>query len=171
MFRKNRRNDDKTKEAIVNIRRVAKVVKGGRRFGFSVLIAVGLEDGRIGIGLGKANEVPEAIRKAKENAKKEAFAVSSYKGTIPHEVEARYKGAIVLLKPASEGTGIIAGGPVRRILELSPIHDILSKSLGSSNHVNVAKATIKALQQLRTLQQIATIRGKLPKEIYTVDEE
>jgi len=171
MFRKNRRNDDKTKESIVNIRRVAKVVKGGRRFGFSALIAVGLEDGRIGIGLGKANEVPEAIRKAKENAKKEAFTVFNYKGTIPHEVEARYKGAIVLLKPASEGTGIIAGGPVRRILELSPIHDILSKSLGSSNHVNVAKATIKALQQLRTLQQIAALRGKTPKEIYTVDEE
>lgn len=162
----NLKDDKDTKESIINIRRVAKVVKGGKRMSFSALLAIGTKDGKVGMGMGKANEVPEAIRKAKQQATKNLFSVKMKGTTIPHEVSARFKGARVLMKPASKGTGVICGGSVRRILELSPISDVLSKSLGSSNHINVATATMICLKKLRMLKEVAERRGKTKQEIY-----
>ena len=148
-----------TSEKVVFINRCAKVVKGGRRFSFSALIVAGDHDGRVGYGFGKANEVSEAIRKASEAARKGMEKVSLNENTIPHEVIGEFDGARVLLRPASPGTGIIAGGGVRAVAEAAGIRDVLAKSLGSSNHANVVKATIAALRSLRRKDQIFKLRG------------
>ena len=147
-------------EKVVFINRCAKVVKGGRRFSFSALIVTGDRAGKVGVGFGKANEVSEAIRKASDSAKKSLVKVAVSENTIPHEVVGEFGGGRVLLKPASPGTGVIAGGGVRAVVEAAGIRDVLAKSLGSSNHANVVKATISALQNLRQRDEIFKIRGK-----------
>jgi small subunit ribosomal protein S5 len=146
-------------EKVVFINRCAKVVKGGRRFSFSALIVSGDKAGRVGFGFGKANEVSEAIRKASDSAKKSLIKVATQNNTIPHEVIGEHGGGRVLLRPASPGTGIIAGGGVRAVVEAAGIRDVLAKSLGSSNHANVVKATLAALSQLRRKEEIFKIRG------------
>jgi small subunit ribosomal protein S5 len=150
-------------EKVVFINRCAKVVKGGRRFSFSALIVAGDKAGRVGFGFGKANEVSEAIRKASESAKKRMVKVAIRDNTIPHEVVGEFGGGRVLLRPASPGTGVIAGGSVRAVIEAAGIRDVLAKSLGSSNHANVVKATIKALSELRPRDEIMKVRGKTVK--------
>jgi small subunit ribosomal protein S5 len=145
-------------ERIVHVSRVAKVVKGGRRFSFSALVVVGDGRGQVGIGHGKAVEVPDAIRKATERAKKTMTTVPLTNATIPHEVTGHFGAAVVLLKPASEGTGVIAGGAVRAILESAGVHDILTKSIGTSNPHNVVKATINALEQLKSREDYERVR-------------
>ena len=165
--RRGRRGDaaDKTPyvERVVAINRVAKVVKGGRRFSFTALVVVGDGDGTVGVGYGKAKEVPAAIAKGVEEAKKSFFKVPRIQGTIPHPVQGEAAAGVVLLKPAAPGTGVIAGGPVCAVLEAAGIHDVLSKSLGSSNAINIVHATVTALRSLERPEQVAARRG-LPLE-------
>ncbi len=158
-------SSDEFIEKIVFINRVAKVVKGGRRFSFSAIVVVGDGKGKIGYGLGKANLVPEAIRKGVERARKDMTSVSLTDISIPHQVIGRYGAGKVLLKPASEGTGVIAGGPVRAVLEAVGVHNILTKCLGSHNPHNMVKATLNGLKNLRSAQKIAEMRGKSVEEI------
>jgi small subunit ribosomal protein S5 len=153
------------KERVVEINRVAKVVKGGRRFSFTALVVVGDEVDRVGVGYGKAREVPLAITKAVEDAKKNLFTVPKHGSTITHEVLGRFDAAKVLLRPASEGTGVIAGGGVRAVLELGGVRNVLAKSLGTTNPINMAKATVVALRELRRPEDVARIRGKQVSEV------
>jgi small subunit ribosomal protein S5 len=153
------------KERVVEINRVAKVVKGGRRFSFTALVVVGDEVDRVGVGYGKAREVPLAITKAVEDAKKNLFTIPKHGSTITHEVLGRFDAARVLLRPASEGTGVIAGGGVRAVLELGGVRNVLAKSLGTTNPINMAKATVAALQDLRRPEDVAKIRGKRIHEV------
>jgi small subunit ribosomal protein S5 len=153
------------KERVVEINRVAKVVKGGRRFSFTALVVVGDEVDRVGVGYGKAREVPLAITKAVEDAKKNLFTVPKHGSTITHEVLGRFDAARVMLRPASEGTGVIAGGGVRAVLELAGVRNVLAKSLGTTNPINMAKATIVALKELRRPEDVAKIRGKQINEV------
>ncbi len=164
MDRENR--DGEFIERLVRLNRVAKVVKGGRRFSFSALVVVGDRKGHVGVGFGKANDVSEAIRKSLEKAKKSVISVSIKKNTIPHTIIGEFKGAKVLLKPASPGTGIIAGGPVRAVMTVCGISDILSKSLGSKNSMNIVKAVVNGLQNLMDARVVAAGRGKTLKELW-----
>lgn len=152
-------------ERVVTINRVTKVVKGGRRFRFAALVVIGDKKGNVGFGSGKANEVPDAIKKAIESAKKNMINVPIVKTTIPHTVTGVYGAGKVLLRPAAEGTGVIAGGPVRAVLELAGVTDILSKTLGSRTKVNMVRATFEGLKNLHTVEQVAARRGKTVEEI------
>lgn len=153
-------------EKLIKLNRVAKVVKGGRRFSFSALVVVGDQHGQVGYGFGKANDVAEAIRKSIEKAKQSMIRVPLQKSTIPHEINGRFKSANVLLKPASPGTGIIAGGPVRAIMEVCGINDILSKSLGSKNTMNILKAAFNGLENMFDAKVVARERGKTLSELW-----
>lgn len=152
-----KREDKQIEERVVHVNRCAKVVKGGRRFSFSALVVVGDRDGHVGYGLGKANEVADAIRKGTALATKSMFAVKMSGKTIPHEVSGAFAGGRVLLKPAAPGTGVIAGGAMRAILDLAGIRDVLAKSMGSSNYLNVTRATVAALSSLRTREEVQQI--------------
>ena len=160
-----RREQKEFEEQVVAINRVTKVVNGGRRFRFSCLVVIGDRKGRVGMGTGKANEVPDAIRKAVEDAKKNLFTVPIVGTTIPHDTIGSYGAGSVFMRPASEGTGVIAGGAARSVLELAGISDILTKCLGSRTKINVVRATVEGLKSLTTLEEVARLRGKKPEEI------
>ncbi|MGL5614846.1 MAG: 30S ribosomal protein S5 [Sarcina sp.] len=153
------------KEKVVNISRVTKVVKGGRNFRFSALVVVGDENGHIGVGTGKSIEIPEAIRKGIEDAKKNLASVAIVDGTVPHQINGKFGTGNVLIMPAKEGTGVIAGGPARAVIELAGLKNVRAKSLGSNNPRNMVKATINGLTNLRTAEEIAKLRGKSVEEI------
>lgn len=157
--------EQELEERTIDITRVAKVVKGGRRFGFRVTVVVGDKAGQVGVGVGKARTVPDAIRKATERARKDMHRVNLYKTSIPHAVMGKVAGSKVYLKPASPGTGVIAGGGVRAVMQAVGIHDILTKSLGSANILNVVQATMKALDQLKSVENTARLRGKKNEDL------
>ncbi|MFO7761266.1 MAG: 30S ribosomal protein S5 [Thermodesulfobacteriota bacterium] len=159
------KSDDQLIEKIVYINRVATVVKGGRRFSFSAIVVVGDGNGMVGYGLGKANQVPEAIRKGVEKARKSMIKVAISETTIPHEINGKHGAGKVMLKPASEGTGVIAGGAVRAVLEVAGVSNILTKCLGSHNPHNLVKATLNGLQGLCNREQVCRLRGKDPREL------
>jgi len=163
---RDREKSDGLTEKLIKINRVAKVVKGGRRFSFSAIVVVGDQNGKVGYGFGKANDITEAIRKAVERAKSAMIQIPMKNSTIPHEIIGNYKGASVLLKPAVPGTGVIAGGTVRAICDAAGIHDILSKTLGSKNHINNVKATFVALENLFDAKVVAKNRGKSLSEMW-----
>jgi small subunit ribosomal protein S5 len=152
-------------ERMVSVNRVAKVIKGGRRFSFCALMVVGNGDGKVGVGYAKASEIPQAVQKAVAEAKKTMFFVPRIQGTIPHPIQGEEAAGVVYLRPAAPGTGVIAGGPVRAVLECSGITDVLSKSLGSSNAINIVRATVSALKQLEEIESVAARRGKSKKDV------
>jgi small subunit ribosomal protein S5 len=160
---RNRNDREELDERVIDIARVAKVVKGGRRFAFRVAVVVGDNNGRVGLGVGKARGVPDAIQKAAGRARDDMKPISLVGSTIPHEMTIKHSGALVLLKPASPGTGVIAGGPVRAVLEAAGVRDVLTKSLGSANVLNVATATLKGLRNMKKLHEEASNRGKKPE--------
>ena len=165
MERRNIEDRDELDERVVDITRVAKVLKGGRRFGFRAVVVVGDNNGQVGVGVGKARSVPDAIRKGSARARRDMQSVSLVGVTIPHETIAEHGGAKVLLRPAARGTGVIAGGGVRAVVEAAGVRDVLSKSLGSSNALNVILATLKGLRQLRSPEEIARLRGRPVSEV------
>lgn len=164
-FKRNERPEKEFEERVVKINRITKVVKGGRRMRFAALVVVGDKKGRIGFGTGKAKEVPDAIRKATENATKNVRRVSLVGTTLPHETVGVYGAARVVLRPAADGTGVIAGGPVRAVLELAGVTNVLSKSLGSRTPINLVRATVSGLESMVTIEEVASLRGKKPTEI------
>lgn len=166
IFAKNYQVPEEYSEAVLHVRRVAKVIRGGRRFAFSALVVVGDKKGSVGVALGKSREVSSAISKALRRAKKTMFSVPLYKTTIPFTVEGKHGSSTVLIRSASKGTGVIAGGAVRAVLEALGVRDVLAKSLGSANPQNVVKATMNALKKLKSAQQLVSMRGKTLKEIF-----